>query len=145
MKKMVKEKSIKIKKIKEQINAFNKINENLSEDLISLYKKIDLNKKVKLNSKEGKHIKKTYMESILYQQSALSAYLEGDTSGRNDVIETTDEFKDYLARNGLISQRQRNEEFTPGSGIISIKNKNRMDKEKQYDDISMKTIRNKTR
>lgn len=111
-------------------------NEKLSDELISLYRKIDLNKKVKLDNKSDQSkSKQTYMESILHQQSALSMYFEGSKTYQEGPIETTDQFKDYLVRNGLISQKLRDKKFIPNSEIIKVK--------RPFDDVETAEFANK--
>lgn len=119
---MLSERAQKVKKYREQLKFFAKANESFSDKLIELYRRIDLNKKVKLDHRAGQSgPSPTYMESVLHQQSALSMYFEGSGLQQESPIETTDQFKDYLVRNGLISQKLRDEQYVPGSEIIKVK------------------------
>jgi hypothetical protein len=149
MKKLILEKNQKVQKMRERMESFKKANSELSQELVNLYKRINLNKKVKLKSEQSQRPRtQPFIESVLYQQSALSAYFENGSSNKDQVIETTDEFKDYLARNGLISNQLRDQEFSPGSQILTMKNQNRIQEGSSFDDLNrryMKKLRNQNR
>ena len=140
MRKLLKETSQRVQKMKERMDVFSKANAELSQTLINLYRKIDLNKKVKLPAQTTR-TPSPFIESVLHNQSALSVYFDDPETLDKNQIETTDEFKDYPRRNGLISHRQHAENFTPGSEILTMKNNNRIFEGSSFDELNKRYLR----
>ena len=102
--------------MKSKIKRFETQSEDLSLDLIKIYKQIEITKKLKtkeINRKVNEYnAKESFIDSLLQQQPTFTNFFgekkshnktEKNSISRDGPISTVQDFKKFLKANGIIS------------------------------------------